>query len=401
MQSAFELISLNLESFRAYQSATVSFEQDLTILIGENGIGKTSILEAIAMGGTLRSFRGTLDRDLISPSKDFYGVTVNYALRDTKETLRFAYGKDSENGSYRRSMHINGQKANSVNDFLGRFKVVVFTPDDTDIIDRTPKERRQFFDGVLCTLYPAYLKSLQSYNRVLLQRNTALKKTPNMDALMLNAFDQEIAKHGFAIIEARRTLQVEFKNYFDSYVGIISDQKDKWSLDYQESAQAVSSVDDYVEALAGARSNDLRLRQTTRGVHRDRFYFYPEDGPRLELQQYASQGQKRTVALALKMAQYQLILQKTQNRPVLLIDDVLNELDLHRREKFLGFLAEIGQAIITTTELKGLEEFLNTLSSTKSSKVYEIFPTVDGPDLRDSDNDYVVSGPGNRDSSIS
>ena len=379
MQSAYRLQSLNLEGFRVYQNLSLALDKDLTLLIGENGIGKTSILEAIAMAGNLRSFRRAADKDMISAASKFYGVTLSYQLLDKTETLRFAYGQDFDGGISRRSMTINNQKVGSVNEFLGRFKVVVFSPDDTDIIDRSPKERRQFFDSLLCTLYPGYLKSLQSYNRVLLQRNIALKKNANLDEILLLSFDRELAIHGVEISQRRKELCGSFAEFFNQNVEAISDSKDSWNIEYHDSVQGADSTQAYLDGLQQVRANDRRLKQTTKGIHRDRFYFYPGNGPRLELQQFASQGQKRTVALALKMAQYQLILSQTNCRPVLLIDDVLNELDLNRREKFLSFLSGIGQAIITTTELKGLESFLEELSTLKSSQVYEITKDENGP----------------------
>ena len=382
MQSAYRLQSLSLEGFRVYQNLSLSFDKDLTLLIGENGIGKTSILEAIGMAGNLRSFRRAADKDMICAGSNFYGVTLEYQLSEKSEKLRFAYGQDETGGSSRRSMAINDQKVSSVNEFLGRFKVVVFSPDDTDIIDRSPKDRRQFFDSLLCTLYPGYLKSLQSYNRVLLQRNIAIKKSPQLDEILLLSFDKELALHGLEVMQRRRELCGSFAQFFNKNISAISNTKDSWSLEYHDSVKEANSLEAYLADLKGARANDRRLKQTTKGIHRDRFYFFPDNGPRLELQQFASQGQKRTVALALKMAQYQLILNQTNCRPVLLIDDVLNELDLNRREQFLSFLSGIGQAIITTTELKGLESFLKELSALKSSQVYEITENKNGPMVR-------------------
>jgi len=250
----------------------------------------------------------------------------------------------------------------------------VLSPDDMNIIAGDHTERRRFLDLLLSMLYPAYFSALQHYHRALKLRSQALKARP--DEGVLAAIDRELAAAGLIILQRRREFIPEFATPFAAAVEKISGARDRWQLSYRGDTERVASLDDYLTLLKERRANDLRLKQTTAGIHRDRLYFHAGDGESLDLEirTIGSQGQKRTAALALKMAQFAYMRARSHATPILLIDDILNELDVMRRAQFIDFLgsADIGQVFFTTTDLIGVQDFLGRLEQTSSIQNIEL-----------------------------
>lgn len=366
---------LGLANFRNAESAQYTFGTGLIFITGNNGAGKTTILEAIGLTSFLRSFRFALDREMIRFGSSFYRIETGFSVGSAKHRLSIAFGRNPEDpkGALVKKYMFDGRANTRAAEIIGRIPTVVLSPDDLRIIAGDHAERRRFLDLLLSMLYPAYFAALQQYQRALKMRSQALKSRP--DEGMLAAIDRELATAGVQILEKRRQFIPEFTAPFNENVYRISAGKDAWKMDYHGDTRAVNSVDEYMVMLRERRANDLRLRQTTAGIHRDRIFFLA-DGSLRELQAaggtaslpdirtVGSQGQKRTAALALKMAQFNYMQAKLGMRPVLLIDDVLNELDLGRRASFVDFLGNVGQVFFTTTDLVGMQDFLKNLHQT-------------------------------------
>lgn len=366
---------LTLANFRNAESAQYTFGTGLIFITGNNGAGKTTILEAIGLTSFLRSFRFALDREMIRFGSSFYRIETGFSVGTAKHRLSIAFGRNPEDpkAALVKKYMFDGRAITRAAEIIGRIPTVVLSPDDLRIIAGDHAERRRFLDLLLSMLYPAYFAALQQYQRALKMRSQALKSRP--DEGMLAAIDRELASAGVQILEKRRQFIPEFTAPFNENVARISAGKDAWKIDYLGDTRGVNTLEDYMAMLRDRRANDLRLRQTTAGIHRDRIFFL-SDGSLRELQAagdatalpdirtVGSQGQKRTAALALKMAQFNYMQAKLGLRPVLLIDDVLNELDLGRRASFVDFLGNVGQVFFTTTDLVGMQDFLKNLHQT-------------------------------------
>lgn len=360
--------ALRLVNFRNTTNNHRTFSEGLIFITGNNGTGKTTILEAIGLVSFLKSFRAATDREMIRFGSTFYRVEADFSVSGVQHHVAIAFGKNTtaDNTPLLKKYALDGRANSKAAEIIGKIPTVVLSPDDMRIIAGDHSERRRFLDLLLSMLYPSYFTALQQYQRALKLRSQALRNKP--DDAILAAIDRELAQAGVAILEKRRQFIPEFRDPFNANVAQISSQQDAWQIEYRGETLHVVSVDDYMAMLRERRANDLRLRQTTAGVHRDRLLFVlPSVDERdfaVDLRAVGSQGQKRTAALALKMAQFSYMQAKLGMRPVLLIDDVLNELDLKRRSSFIDFLGNVGQVFFTTTDLVGMQEFLKDLRQT-------------------------------------
>ncbi|GAB4435405.1 MAG: DNA replication/repair protein RecF [Turneriella sp.] len=368
---------LSLTNFRNAEKVQYTFGNALIFITGNNGAGKTTILEAIGLTSFLKSFRFALDREMIRFGASFYRVEAGFSIGTNKHRIAIGFGRNPEDAKavLVKRYTFDGRANTKAAEIIGRIPSVVLSPDDMRIIAGDYAERRRFLDLLLSMLYPAYFAALQQYQRALKMRSQALKSRP--DEGMLAAIDRELAAAGVQILEKRRQFIPEFTAPFNENVARISAGKDAWEIDYHGDTRTVNTVEEYMAMLRERRANDLRLRQTTAGIHRDRIFFLA-DGSLRDLQAagdsvasalpdirtVGSQGQKRTAALALKMAQFSYMQAKLGLRPVLLIDDVLNELDLGRRASFVDFLGNVGQVFFTTTDLVGMQDFMKNLHQT-------------------------------------
>ncbi len=383
--------SLSLKNFRNAEKADYTFSDGLIFITGNNGAGKTTILEAIGLVSFLKSFRFALDREMIKFGASFYRVEATFVSTGEEHKIAIAYGQNpgDAKAAMVKKYTFDGRPNEKAANIIGRIPSVVLSPDDMRIIAGDHSERRRFLDLLLSMLYPAYFAALQHYHRALKLRSQTLKSRP--DEGVLTAVDRELATAGVEILEKRRQFIPEFTSPFAENVAKISSGKDAWQIEYRGSTGStrlraatdgveassgdtgqVRTVEDYMAMLKDRRANDLRLRQTTSGIHRDRIFFTQGGDVEREIRSVGSQGQKRTAALALKMAQFSYMRMKLGTTPVLLIDDILNELDLNRRASFIDFLGggNVGQVFFTTTDLVGMQDFLKTLE--KSAAVQNI-----------------------------
>ena len=329
---------LRLREFRNYGRLDAEFAPGFHLFLGDNAQGKTNLLEAIYLLATLRSFRGSASQQMVRHGQKGYFVgakVVGHASNEIK-----MYWSASE-----RTLNLNGQPVRKWSEYLGVLRTVVFCSEDVQIVKGAGRSRRRFLDLLLSQTFPTYLPILQRYARGLRARNALLKR-PIIDPIALEGFTREVVKHGEEIIRMRRKLIPRFSPLASTAYRRIAPEGEELRLEYLPAVKSNFAVE-----LSQMRERERGLRATAIGPHRDELQILVKDRPAAD---FGSEGQKRTVAIALKMAQAEYLGELHGFPPVLLIDDVMGELDLKRRSGLIPLLERShraqGQIFMTATE---------------------------------------------------
>jgi DNA replication and repair protein RecF len=332
------LAHLRLRDFRNYARLDVDFTPGFHVLIGNNAQGKTNILEAIYLIATLRSFRGVGGAQMIRHGQKGYfvgGTVVSQGEHDIK-----VYWSATE-----RRLSLNSEPVQRLSDYFGALRAVVFCTEDLQLVKGTGRSRRRFLDLLLAHTYPSYLPSLQRYARAVRSRN-ALLKARSPDVQSLESFSQELISAGSEITRLRHELIPKLAPLAKLSYQRISNGSEELRFDYQPSVKR-----DFALELAQSRERERSYRATLVGPHRDEVQLLLNDK---SAAQFGSEGQKRTLAIALKMAQAEYLTALHGSPPVLLIDDIMGELDARRRAGLLPLLERAhlarGQVFMTCTE---------------------------------------------------
>lgn len=331
------LAHLRLRDFRNYARLDADFSPGVHLLLGDNAQGKTNILEAIYLIATLRSFRGVGGAQMIRHSQKGYFVgshILGVAPHETR--MYWSLGE--------RTLSLDGRPVRKLVDYLGVIRTVVFCTEDLLLVKGPGRCRRRFMDLLLTQTYPAYLPLLQRYTRALRSRNALLKQVA-LDSAALESFSRELVAAGNELFRLRHELVPKFSPLAVSAYGRIA-AGEELRLEYYPSVKG-----DFAVALAQARERERSYRSTLIGPHRDELELLINDRPAA---QFASEGQKRTLAITLKMAQAEYLTELHGTPPVLLIDDIMGELDIKRRAGLLPLLERAhrtrGQVFMTATE---------------------------------------------------
>lgn len=342
------LNQISLRNFRNYTSLDINFHSRLIFFIGDNGEGKTNFLESIQMLSTLKSFRDNSEVEILGWNQDtFYiGSDIKCSTGNIKLELGF-----SKKESKKKKIKINGQEIEKKIDFIGNLLTVVFSPIDLKIIEGGPTERRKFIDTILSMINKKYFINLLEYNKILKHRNSLLKEKSYSNEEMI-PWEKMLVERGLFLMEERKNLIDNLSKKFQSNLSELSGNKDHFLLEYIPNVKQESS---YNEFLNSKRELDKRLGYTTIGPHRDDLFIGLE---KRDLTEFGSQGQKRSTVISLKTAQFQYMKEKIGDIPILLIDDVIRELDIKRREHFVNLILDAGQAFFTTTDLEGIKDYI-------------------------------------------
>ncbi len=338
------LAYLRLREFRNYARLDADFSPGLHLLLGDNAQGKTNILEAIYLIATLRSFRGVGGAQMVRHGHKGYFVGGRVVGQGEHEVRMYWSAQE-------RSLALDGRPVRALTDYLGVLRTVVFCTEDLQLVKGTARARRRFADLLLSQTYPAYLPLLQRYTQALRSRNALLRQTV-LDPAALEGFSRELVGAGEEIMRLRRELVPRFSPLAQAaYQGIANDAE-TLRLSYQPSVKH-----DFTVELAQSQPRERSYRLTLVGPHRDDLQLSLDDR---SAAQYGSEGQKRTLAIALKMAQAEYLAGIHGALPVLLIDDIMGELDLKRRSGLLPLLQRArqssGQVFMTATEENWPEE---------------------------------------------
>ncbi len=352
--------SLKLKDFRNYNLLQLDFDDSTNIFYGNNAQGKTNILEAVYLSGTTKSHRGTKDRDMIRFGENESHIETVVEKRGMSYKIDMHLKKNSPKG-----IAIDKLPIRKAGELFGIINIVFFSPEDLNIIKNGPSERRRFIDLELSQLDKIYLNNLSNYNRIINQRNHLLKdlrEAGRQENLIqtLDIWDMQLVQYGNEIIKKRKEF-IEKINEIISYTHKkLTGGKENIELVYEPGSGSLSLED----ALKKNREKDMRFKNTSVGPHRDDICFMTKE---LDIRRFGSQGQQRTAALSLKLAEIELVKSVIHDTPVLLLDDVLSELDKYRQNYLLDSIHDI-QTLITCT---GMDEFINHRFSI--NKVFHVF----------------------------
>lgn len=341
------ILRAKLNHFRNYAGCEFAPCEGVNVLLGNNGQGKTNLLEALYLCCAGRSHRTRQDRELIGWEADFASVQVQAMRNDGShevEVILPAAGK--------RKIKIAGREASRSGELMGHITGVLFSPEDLRVVKDGPAERRRMIDMTLSQLRPAYYYALQRYNRALKQRNELLRVAavnPGLSAT-LDMWDEQLAAAGSELMRHRRAYIERLSLAAEETYRDIAGGQELLQLRYQPSVTAGDDVQSNLDALLAARENDLRRMTTSVGVHRDEVMLSIAGR---ELRSYGSQGQQRTAALSLRLSELAVMRDELGEWPVLMLDDVMSELDPSRRRQLIGRLEGI-QTIVTCTDADDL-----------------------------------------------
>ncbi len=348
--------SLALNNYRNYVEENITFSHGINILYGDNAQGKTNILEAIYMLATTKSHRGSRDKEIIN-------------FNATESHIRAYVNRNDIN--HRIDMHLRASKNKGVAidmvpikksaELMGLMNIIFFSPEDLSIIKDSPSERRKFIDMELCQINKIYYSDLSTYNKIINQRNNLLKQISfdRKQIDMLDVWDIQLVNYGIKVIKERNN----FINMINEIIPEIHDKltfgKEKILLCYDKNVDC----DIYYDELLKIRDKDIKYQTTQIGPHRDDIIFTVNG---MDVKKYGSQGQQRTVALSLKLAEIELVKKLINDNPILLLDDVMSELDSNRRDALLESIDDI-QTIITCT---GYDDFIK--ERLNIDKIYKV-----------------------------
>ena len=329
---------IKLQNFRNYNEQEINLNKSINVFYGDNAQGKTNILEAIFLCTFGKSFRTNKEKELIKLGKDNANVIIEYEKKDRD-------GKISISISDKKQILVNGIKIKKLSELLGNINIVIFTPDDINILKGGPALRRRFLDMMIGQLKPNYVYTLNMYIKTLEQRNNYLRqiKEENKPENLLDIWDEKLIEYADIIYKYRKEFIDKIKKKINIIHKKITDEKEEINIQYISNCE---SKEVYSELLKQRRKLDIIKGFTTKGIHRDDFEIYINNK---ELSIYGSQGQNRTAILSLKLSELQVIYDEIEEEPILLLDDFMSELDINRRNNFLNNINNT-QVIITCAE---------------------------------------------------
>ena len=348
--------SLDLLNFRNYGTLSIAPDPGINIIYGANAQGKTNILEAIYLAGTSKSHRGSRDKDMIRMGQVEAHIRMHIDKNDNDYRIDMHLRKNKAKG-----IAIGGVPIRRAAELFGIVHMVFFSPEDLNIVKNGPSERRKLIDRILCELDKIYMSDLIRYNKCLGQRNRLLHDLYVRPELFseIAVWDEQLVHYGRRIIEKRGEF-VEILNRIagDIHAGLTG-ENERITLEYEPNVAA----GEFMDRISAGIESDRRNKTTGQGPHRDDICIRVND---MDLRLYGSQGQQRTAALSLKLSEIKIIEDEIHDKPILLLDDVLSELDRSRQNFLLGSLKDT-QTLITCT---GLDEFVQ--NRFEADKVFHV-----------------------------
>lgn len=346
------LKQLSLINFKNYNEFEAKFSEKVNCFVGNNGIGKTNLLDAIYYLSFCKSYFNTTDSQNIKHEEGFF-VIQGLFEKLAEESEVYCGIKRNQKKVFKK----NKKEYDRLSEHIGQFPLVMISPSDTDLINGSSENRRKFLDGIISQYDKVYLDKLISYTQVLKQRNALLKhfyETRSFDSETLDILDEQLVIYGRAILDIRKEFLKQFIPLFNHFYQFISNRKENVSLSYENSL----GDRDFKTSLMTALPRDRAVHYTTVGPHKDDLDFSLGEH---NLKKYASQGQQKSFLLALKLAQFEFIKEQKNTKPLLLLDDVYDKLDEERFTKLLEMVSsdKFGQVFITDTHPDRMNELLN------------------------------------------
>lgn len=338
--------SIELLNYRNYGQLHMEFHEGTNVLYGDNAQGKTNILEAIYVCCTTKSHKSSKDKEIIRFGTDESHIKLSLVRDGVPYRIDMHLKKNKAKG-----VAVNGVPIKKASELFGIVNVIFFSPEDLNLIKNGPAERRRFIDLELCQLNKLYVHSLVQYNKVVAQRNKLLKEMDFSPSLKetLPVWDMQLIRYGKELVRFRREFLKELNLIIRDIHFHLSGEREELSILYEPNV----TEEEFESALERNRAQEARQRLTLTGPHRDDLNFMVNG---TDIRRFGSQGQQRTAALSLKLAEIELVKRKVKDYPVLLLDDVLSELDGKRQEHLLSEISNI-QTLITCT---GLDELVSS-----------------------------------------
>ncbi len=339
-----QIKQLSLTNFRNYKEAQIPFYEGIHILHGANGAGKTSILEAIHYLALTKSFRAGNDKYLIHDNESFLRVAGVFKNQQGREfTTAIAYSRKEG-----KQLSVNQQKASPFSEYIGEVPLVLLHPADLNLSQGGPVQRRRFLDVLLSQSSKLYLHNLIQYNRSLRQRNLLLQ-ADHSDARLVSSWEENLVNFGVQIIQKRQEAVQILSKQVKQFYQRISRSDDKAKILYRSNvadADGANLAEKYRTLFKQKYSRERDVRSTIVGPHRDDLLLLINGRP---VKSHASQGEHKSLVIALKLAEYHFLKEQQQQPPILLFDDLFGELDAGRIRQMLRGLSQIGQVFVTTT----------------------------------------------------
>ena len=348
---------IKLQNFRNYEQLELSLNKDINIIYGNNAQGKTNILEAIFLSSFGKSFRTNKEKEMIRFNEQRCLVEIFYQKKNRD-------GKVKIEISTKKQISLNGVKLKKLSELLGNINIVIFTPDDINILKDGPASRRRFLDMMIGQLRPNYVYNLNMYLKTIEQRNNYLRqiREENKPEEMLEIWDENLAEYGEKIYIYRNEFIKKLLNRINNIHKNITDAKEEIRIEYLSNCD---NKENYLKLLKERRKLDIIKGYTTKGIHRDDFVIYINDK---EVSTYGSQGQNRTAVLSLKLSELQVVYDEIGEYPILLLDDFMSELDEVRRKNFLNNIKNT-QVILTGTDKIELSDVEYSSFNVKEGKI--------------------------------
>jgi DNA replication and repair protein RecF len=348
------LQQLSVINFKNYTEAELNFSEGVNAFTGNNGAGKTNLLDAIHYLSLCKSYFNPIDSQQIKQGADFFIINGTFNKNESKEAIACGV-KRNQKKQFKR----NKKDYQRLADHIGLFPLVMVSPYDISIIIEGSEERRKFIDNVISQTDNHYLDELIVYNKVLINRNALLKRiadTGRYDPELLAVFDEQLIASGSRIFEKRKAFMENFTVIFNKHYQFLSEDAEQVDLVYE--SQLLQ--DNFASLLKKSTERDRALERTTTGIHKDELQFAIHGMP---MKKFGSQGQQKSFLIALKLAQYSFLYQQKGFKPLLLLDDIFDKLDDNRVTKLMQMVSnnDFGQVFITDTSAGKVENIFSSI----------------------------------------
>ncbi len=350
------LKKLSLTNFKNYGQAELEFSPRINCIVGNNGVGKTNILDAIHYLSLTKSFFNPIDSISIRHNEEFFIIQGFFMKNGEEDNIFCSFHRQKQ-----KTLRQNGKEYDRLSDHVGRFPVVMISPADAALIAGGSDERRKFMNKIISQYNPTYLDAVLNYNKALQQRNRLLKDFSlyrNFDQDMLTVWDAQLVRFGAYAFSERDKLIEEMVPVFCEYYSLVANENEKVRLVYKSQL----AQGDPADLLMASVDKDRSLEYTTTGIHKDDLLFELNDYP---VRSLGSQGQQKSYLVALKLAKFDYIKKKAGFAPILLLDDIFDKFDSDRVAHIIRLVGNhrFGQIFITDTHQERLQEILDTVDT--------------------------------------
>src|SRR5699024_370892 len=340
-----------LKNYRNYETLDISFNNKINVIIGENAQGKTNLMEAIYVLAFSKSHRTPREKELIQWEHEYAKIEGRITKRNQTIPLEIILSTKGKKAK------LNRIEQRKLSDYIGALNVVMFAPEHLSLVKGPPQTRRRFIDMELGQIQPTYIYHLGQYQKILKQRNHLLKQLQRQaiqDKTMLDVLTDQLIQHAAILLERRFVFLDLLRQWTRPVHYSISHGTENLEIKYQPTIEVSESANkEKIESIYANKFHELQTKEIERGttltgLHRDDIIFYVNNK---DVQTYGSQGQQRTAALSVKLAEIELICNEVGEYPVLLLDDVLSELDDHRQSHLLNTIKDKVQTFVSTTNI--------------------------------------------------